>query len=148
MGDRGAAGLGPAPIDARVQSVGEVANLALGRRVAVEVRRGRQHPAQQQGRVDGRELALPGACAGLLVEKVILEPLMPGRVGFGSLLAPPEEAQRGECAFCRIRAGDEPASTPTGYAVSPNPTAVMLAGQSAHVLSSTSPLARLVSCRK
>jgi len=44
--------------------------------------------------------------------------------------------------------GTNPRSTPTGYVVSPNPTAAMLAGQSAHVLSSTNPFARLVSCRK
>lgn len=109
VGHGGAAVLGPLPIDARVQPDGEVADLALGRRVPVEVRGGGQHAAQQEGGVDRRQLALPRARSGLRVEKVIVEPLVARRVGLGSLLAPPEEPQGGERARPGLGARDESA---------------------------------------
>jgi hypothetical protein len=49
VGHRESAVLGPLPIDPGVQAVGQVADLALGRRGSIEVRRGCQHAAQQEG---------------------------------------------------------------------------------------------------
>ena len=108
MGHRRSAVLGPLPIDAGVQTLGQVADLALDRRVAVEVRRGGQHAAQQQRGIDRRQLALPRARAALHVEEVIVEPLVTRRVGLGTLLALPEEPQRGERSFRGLGARDKP----------------------------------------
>ena len=109
MGHRRFAVLGPSPIDARVQPIRKVPDLALGRSVSVEVLRGREHAAQQQSGVDRGQLALPGAPARLHIEKMIVEPLVPCRVGLGSLLAPPEESQRGQRALHGLGARQEPA---------------------------------------
>ncbi len=59
MGHREPAILRPPPIHSGVQFVRERADLALGERAAAKVLRRREHPREQEGRIDGRELALP-----------------------------------------------------------------------------------------
>ena len=90
------AALRPAPVHAAVERVGQRADLVLVGRVAIEVGGGGQHARQEERRVDGRELAPPGATARLHVEEVVVEPPVAGGVGLRPLRAVAEEPQPGE----------------------------------------------------
>ena len=141
--DGGPAALRPAPVDAAVERVGERADLVLVGRLAIEVGGGGQHARQEERRVDGRELAPPGATARLHVEEVVVEPLVAGGVGRRPLRAVAEESQPGEHRPGDLVARDSPRSTRNGAVASAIPTAAMLAGDPFAVLSATSPFSRL-----
>src|SRR5664280_3308595 len=99
--------LGPRLVSPAIERVDKGADLRLVGGVRAKVRAGRQRTREQDGAVDGRQFALPGALAGLHVEEVIVEAVVAGGVRLGSLPAVPEEAQRGEDPLYRRRARDE-----------------------------------------
>ena len=102
--------LRPGPFDPAVDQLGEVADLLLGARVAVEVHLRGQHAAEQQRRVDRRQLGRAEALPVLHVQEVIVEPAIAGHpVLVGSLRGVREEAQRAQRAQPRLAARDEAA---------------------------------------
>src|SRR5215831_19689312 len=80
MRERRPAVPGPVPVGPAVDRVGQAADLGLVGRVLVEIRGGGEHPREQERRVDRGELTLPHAAAGLDVEEVVEEALVPGGV--------------------------------------------------------------------
>ena len=132
------------PIGAAIERVAEGADFALVGCIGVEIDPRRQRAGQQEGAIHCRQLALPGAPAGLHVEKMIVEAVVAGGVGLGALRAVPEESQRGQRSFHRGGARDESALYPDRIRRQRKPVAAMLAGQSGAVLSITSPLAGFV----
>src|SRR5664280_3355986 len=77
--------LGPRPVSAAIERVGKGADLLFLGRSRAKVRAGCQRTREQDGAVHGRQLALPGAPAGLHVEKVIVEAVVAGSVWLGAL---------------------------------------------------------------
>ena len=146
VGDRRPAVLRPRPVDAAIERVGKT-RISFPRCIRVEVGAAVNTPAK-------------GWCCR---PSTIRNATRAGRSAYrendnksrGSrwhparaLRAVPEEAQRGEHPLDRCRAGDEAALDRDRIAAKARPVAAMLAGQSGAVLSSTSPLCGLVSCRK
>ena len=107
--DGRAAVLRPLPIGTAIERVGEGADLMLVGRIRVKVHPCRQRARQQKRAVYRRQFALPGAPAGLHVEKMIVEALVAGRVGFGALRAVPEKTQRRQRSLDRGGARHESA---------------------------------------
>ncbi len=83
----------PLPVDAPVERVGQPANIRLRRSLAIEVSAAGERPGEQEGRVDRRQLAIPGATARVHVQKVIVEALVAGRIRLLALRALPEGPQ-------------------------------------------------------
>ena len=107
--DRSAAVLRPRPVGAAIERVGEGAYFPFLRRVRVKIRSGRQRAGEQNGAIDGRQFALPRTSTGLHVEKMIIETVITGGVGFRTLRTVPEKSQRGENSLDRRDARDEAA---------------------------------------
>ena len=84
---------GPVPVGPAVERVGEPADLGLVGRVVIEVGGGDQCPREQERRVDRGQLALPHPAAGLDVEEVVEEALVPGGVRFRPLRKVVQEAE-------------------------------------------------------
>ena len=101
MRHRGSAVLRPSPIGPTIERIGESANFLLLRGLGVEIGTGRQGAGQQEGAIDRRQFAVPGAPACLHVEEMIVEAAMAGGVGLRSLRAVPEETQGGQSAVHR-----------------------------------------------
>jgi len=78
--------------------IGGRPDFLLDVRVSIEIRRGRQRARKQKRGVNRGKLALPCAAAGLHVEKMIIETLLPGRVGFRSVWTGREKR-----SVCRVR---------------------------------------------
>jgi len=97
-------GLRPVPVDAAVEVVRELAQLALVGARLVEVRGGGEHAGEKQRAVDQRQLALPRPRAAVHVQEVEVEAVTAGRSGLTALVAVPEEAQGREAALHRRRA--------------------------------------------
>src|SRR5687768_6694341 len=116
VSNRGRAILRPSPIHTSVERFGETPHFALLERRSVEIRGGGQHPGDQNGRIDGRQLALPGALAGGDVEEVIEEPAMPAGFRVRAVLRVPEKTERRQRAFDRLRSRDIPALHRDGVA--------------------------------
>jgi hypothetical protein len=109
----------------------------------VEVTVGGEHAGEQEGGVDGGELAPPGPPAALHVQEVVVEAAEAGGV---RLRLRPLGLRQKKRSVASVRStaaarGRKPRSTPTGYAARAKPTTAMLAGESGWVLSRTSPLA-------
>ena len=98
------AALRPAPVDAAVQHVDQLAKLDLGRRVGVEVNARGQCAGDEQRGIDRRKLRAPDTGAGAQVQEVVVEAPVAGRLGTAALIAVVEEAQHGETARDRFGA--------------------------------------------
>ena len=102
---------------------------------------------EQERRVDGGELALPDAAAGLDVQEMTEEAFVAGRIRFG----PCGHSRRYRRRFSVILAAKSrkrtPRSTTPGMVASAMPTAAMVTGAFGSVLSRTNPLSGLLSCR-
>ncbi len=99
--------LGPFPIDAEVDRIGERANLLLSRVAAVVVALREQDAGEQERGVDRGQLDRLEAAAGLHVEEMIEEAAIAGGVRAGRVLrGGPEELQRFECAVGGLGASD------------------------------------------
>jgi hypothetical protein len=72
--------LGPLPIDATIQRLGDLANLNLDWRIARKIGTRDEYSAKQQSRVDKRQLAIPDTFASLHVKEVIIETHIAGCV--------------------------------------------------------------------
>ena len=107
--DRRATVLRPWPVSAAIERVGKGAYFLFLGRIRVKIRAGSQRTGEQNGAVHSRQFALPGAPAGLHVEKMIVKAVVAGRVRLGALRAVPEETQCGEDGLDRRRARDEAA---------------------------------------
>src|SRR5687768_2088654 len=107
MGYGYAAVLGPLPVHAKVELLGEFAYLSLRRTWAVEIRGGGESTDDKDRRVNRRQLAHPGTAPRIYIEKVVVEPAVPGRVGIGALRTVPQEPQRRERALDGSSAIDE-----------------------------------------
>ncbi len=95
--------LRPAPLDARVELLGELPDLALVRVVAVEVLAAEEDAGEQQRGVDRRQLDLLEALAGLGNEEVVEEAAVAGRAArLRPLRRLPEETQRAQHALARL----------------------------------------------
>ena len=106
------AGLGPTPVDAAVDGVGERADLALLGRFEGEVGRSGQHAGDEKSGVDRRQLAAPRAGAGVHVQKMVEEALVARGVRVAILAGVPEEPQGRECAGRGVRPADPAALDP------------------------------------
>src|SRR5258705_5479978 len=95
---------GPLPVGASIKGVGGFANFTLNRRVRVKERSSQQHTRQQKRAIHCRKLAASGATTSLHFQEMIIEPLVPSRVGLGPLRAVLKESQGGENAFGSVRA--------------------------------------------
>ena len=104
--------LGPVPIGAAIERVGEGADLMLVGRIRVEITSRRQRTGQQKGAVYRRQLALPGAPSGPHVEKMIIKTLIAGGIGLRAVRAVPEETQRRKRTLHRGRTRHEAALDP------------------------------------
>src|SRR2546422_5563431 len=93
---------GPLPVGASIKGGGGFADFTLNRRVRVKERSSQQHPRQQKRAVHCRKLALSGATTSFHFQEVIIEPLVPSRVGLGPLRAVLKESQRGQNAYGRV----------------------------------------------
>src|ERR1039457_2679817 len=107
--DRSATVLRPRPVGATIERVGKGAYFLFLSRIRVKTRARSHRACQQNGAVHGRQFALPGAPAGLHVEKMIIKAVVTGSVWLGALRAVPEKSQRGEDCPDRRRARDEAA---------------------------------------
>ncbi len=114
--DRAAPVLSPLPIRTAVQRVGQGAQFLFVGTAGVEVHRRRERAGQQEGGVDGGQLALPGAAPAAHVEKVVVEALVSGGVGLWAVRAVPEESQRRQRAQGRCAARHEAAFDGDGVA--------------------------------
>ncbi len=103
MRHRCATVLRPLPIRTAVERVGEGADVRLVGRIRIKIHSCRQCAGQQQRTIHCRQFALPGASAGLHVEKMIKKALIAARIWFGALRAVPEKTQRGQRS--RYRSG-------------------------------------------
>ena len=101
--------LGPVPVGAAIERVGERADLLLVGRIRVEILRRRQHSGQQKSAVYGRQLALPGTPPGPHVEKMIIKTLIAGGIRFRAVRTVPEKTQRRERTLHRGGARHESA---------------------------------------
>src|SRR5687767_8645724 len=77
----------------------ELANFTLARPLLVEILRCHQHPGNQDGGIDGRELRVPGASTADRIEKMIVKALIAGRVGFRTLMTIGEKAEGNYAPF-------------------------------------------------
>ena len=102
VSDHHAAIARPVPLGARVELLGRVADFTLGRRVAIEVRRTREHPREQERRVDRGEFAAPRPAAVSHVEEVVVEAAMAGADAPAVAGSIAKEAQGRECAGDRL----------------------------------------------
>src|ERR1700724_1037088 len=93
MGHGSTIALRPAPIDATVQGVSQLAQFDLQRGLARKVRGGGENPGDQERRVHDREFAMPCARAARHVEEVKIEAPVTCRVGTSRLIAVPKKAQ-------------------------------------------------------
>ena len=109
VGNRRAAVQRPLPVRPAVELVGQPADLGLLLGVGVEVGRAGEHPGEQEGRVDRRQLALPDAATGLHVEEVVVEALVARGIRLRSLRAVAEEAQWSQRDLGGELAGDHAA---------------------------------------
>ena len=107
--DRSATVLRPWPVSAAIERVGKGAYFLFLSRIRVKIRAGSQRTGEQNGAVHGRQFALPGAPAGLHVEKMIVKAVVAGSVRLGTLRTVPEKSQCGEYSLDRRRARDEAA---------------------------------------
>ena len=107
--DRSATILRPSPVSAAIERVGKGAYFLFLGRIRVKIRARRQRTGEQNGAVHRRQFALPGAPAGLHVEKMIIEAVVAGSVRLGALPAVPEKSQCGEDRLDRRCARDEAA---------------------------------------
>ena len=99
VADGGRAHLGPAPVDAAVEGVGEPPDLSLVSMRAVEPRAAIQRAGHQQRGVDGGELDILEARAGFHVDEVIEKALVARVAGsLRPLRRVVEKAQRGQHA--------------------------------------------------
>src|SRR6185312_2262959 len=89
----------PLPVDAPVELSGKRADLALFLCIACEIFCSRQHPREEERRVDRRQFRLPGAASSLHVQEMVIEPLVTRRVSVGTLRAARKEAQTCERAL-------------------------------------------------
>jgi hypothetical protein len=96
MGERRPTVQGPAPVRSTKELVGQTSDLRLLLAVAVEVGRTGEHAREEEGGIDGRQLAVPHAPTGLHVEEVIVEALVAGRIRLGSVRAVAEESESSE----------------------------------------------------
>lgn len=97
----------PAPVDALVDEGRELADFGFRLVVfAIEILRSRQDAGDEQCRVDGRKLAVPGAMAGIHVQKMVEEAAVAGRVAFLALTRLGEEPQRIDRTLGRFLAAD------------------------------------------
>src|SRR3989441_177817 len=104
---RGGTRLGPAPVGARVQRLGGVADGTLDGCGAVEIGLGEEHAREQQGGVDRGELHLPEALSCVLVEEVVEEAVVAGHPArVRALRRGPEEPERREGPLGRLGSGD------------------------------------------
>jgi hypothetical protein len=102
--------LRPGPLDPAVDQLGQVTDLFFGARVAIEVHLRRQHAAEQQRRIDRRQLGRAEALPVLHVQEVVEETTVAGHPGFvGTLRRVGEEAQRAQRAQPRLAARHEAA---------------------------------------
>src|ERR1700692_2198690 len=101
MRHRGFAVLRPSPIAPAVERIGETTNFSLLRELVVKIGGSREGAGQQEGAINGRHFAVPGAPAGVHVQKMIVEPLMAGGVRLRSLRTVPEKAQGSQSALHR-----------------------------------------------
>ncbi len=87
----------PGPLDAAVDQLGQVADLLLGARVAIEVRLRGQHAAEQQRGIDGRQLGRAEALTVVHVQEVIVEAAIAAHAGLcGTHRRVREKAQRAQ----------------------------------------------------
>lgn len=93
--------LRPLPIGSAIERVGEGTDVMLVGRIRIKIHSCRQCARQQQRAIHCREFALPGASAGLHVEKMIIEALIAARVGLGALWTVPEKTERGQRSLHR-----------------------------------------------
>src|SRR5467141_2002390 len=89
---------GPLPVGAPIKGVGGFADFALKRRVRVKERSSQQHPRQQKRAIYCRKLAPSGATTIFHFQEMIIEPLVPSRVGLGPLRTVLKESQRSQNA--------------------------------------------------
>ena len=102
--------LRPLPVDAPVDRVDLGPDLRLVGMIGIEVGLRVQHAADQEGRVDRRQLAAVGAMAGLHVEEMVEESLVARHAdALRPLRRMTEEADGRERARARLLAGDEAA---------------------------------------
>ena len=87
-------GLCPLPTGTAVERVVKFMDFALVVATGVVIGPRRQRASQQESAIQCRQFALPGATAGLHVEKMIVKTLVAGRVRLRPLRAVPEEKQR------------------------------------------------------
>ncbi len=98
--------LRPAPVDAPVQRLRQLAQLGFVGIGAVERGGNGEHAGDQQRAVDHRQLRLPHPRAAVDVEEVVIEALVAGSRGAAALVAVAEEAQRQQAAAHRLGALD------------------------------------------
>ena len=72
----------------------------------IEILRSRQDAGDEQRRIDGRKLAVPGAMAGIHVQEMVEETAVAGRVAFLALTRLGKEPQRVDRAFGCLLAAD------------------------------------------
>src|SRR3954465_1924844 len=96
----------PAPVDALVNEFCERAYLGLGFTLAVEILCCGQNTGDEQSGIDGRQLAIPRAVAGIHMEKMVEEAAIASRVAFRALFGVGEEVQRVEYTLCGFLAAD------------------------------------------
>jgi hypothetical protein len=80
VGERRTAVARPVPVGPAVEFVGQAADLGLVLRVGVEVGGAGEHAGEQERRVERGQLAVPDAAAGVDVEEVVEEALVPGGI--------------------------------------------------------------------
>jgi len=105
VGDRRSAVARPWPIGAAVERVGQRADLLLVFTVLIEKTRGGEHAGEEETGIDRGHFALAGAPSGGHIEKVIVEAVVPGRIGRSSLRTGPEEPQHRKRALDCVGAG-------------------------------------------
>src|ERR1700722_5319444 len=94
--------LGPLPIDATIERVGDLANLNLDWRVTGKIGARYEYSAKQQSSVDKRQLAFPDTFAGLHVEEVIIKTHVAGGVGRVTLRAIQEKKKSGKSSLSSV----------------------------------------------
>src|SRR5665213_971935 len=83
----------PLPVHARVETIRQPANFSFFSIFSFEVSRGSKNACNQNGRVDGRQLAFPRPGSGLHMEEMIVKTLIPGRIRRRPLGARIKESQ-------------------------------------------------------
>ncbi|HEX6270451.1 MAG TPA: hypothetical protein VFZ43_09465 [Anaerolineales bacterium] len=72
--------LSPIPVYPPVKLISELANFTLSGLVAIKILGRDQHSSNQDGGINRRELAVPGALPGDRIEKMVVKALVAGRV--------------------------------------------------------------------